>query len=287
MLIKKMWISSPSDVVNFIKKNLIRKQGWDYSIKAVLNNQKHMDICKLIDRWERYRRVIENKNQDNSIKNFSFSTKNIMELGCGPIFGWGPIALFQGASQYYYYDPSLVRDVAESRKLKEKYFIPLYKELVSNYGNRMNFEEFYEKILTQCMPISFNKSENVDIILSNSVLEHIPRNEIQSVLSALFMICKKGGYFFHAVDFGSHGIGGNGFGSLYTKDATKGFEKLNLLRKSDIENFIANAGFQLLHSTIYRAENINFNKLHPTFREYSEEDITSKVVFYVGKKIDR
>lgn len=284
MLLEKLWVSSPSDVVNFIKKKVIPKQGWDYSIQAVLKNQKHMDTCKLIDRWERYWRVIENRNQDNSIKNFSFAAKDIMELGCGPLFGWGAIALFQGASHYYYYEPSLVRDVVESRELKEKYFIPLHKELVSNYGKRMNFGEYYEKLLTHCTPILFNKSESIDIILSNSVLEHIPRNEIKSLLSKLFSLCKKGAYFFHAVDFGSHGIGGNGFGSLYTKDATNGLEKLNLLRKSDIENAISNTGFQLLHSTIYRAENIDFNKLHPTFRKYSEEDITAKVVFFVGRK---
>ena len=41
----------------------------------------------------------------------SLSTnKNIFELGCGPLFGWGPIAIALGANTYYYHDPGLRRD---------------------------------------------------------------------------------------------------------------------------------------------------------------------------------
>ena len=213
--------------------------------------------------------------------------KVIRAIGCGPVFGWGPIALFRGANSYYYYEPALIRHVVESNEIKEKYFLPLYKELVANFGNKVGFEEYYETIITKCIPVDFSKEETIDIILSNSVLEHIPCNDIQILLAKLFSICKIGAALLHSVDFGAHGLGGQGFGSLYTCDSKKELKNLNLLRASDIENLIVNSGFQLLHSTVYYSEQINMDALHPTWKDYSGKDLTSKVVFFVGRKIDK
>ena len=85
-----------------------------------------------MDRWERYFKVIENKTGDKNLKNkFNFRGKRIFELGCGPLFGWGPIAIFLGADTYYYHEPALEREVTLSQVLKEKYFSPLYKDLNS------------------------------------------------------------------------------------------------------------------------------------------------------------
>jgi len=46
-----------------------------------------------IDRWERYWRVIK-INGSLYYNEFDFNEKYVLELDCGPLFGWGPIALF-------------------------------------------------------------------------------------------------------------------------------------------------------------------------------------------------
>jgi len=91
----------------------------------------------------------------------------------------------------------------------------------------------------------------------------------------------------HCVDFGSHGFGGQGFGSLYTYNSKKDLKNLNLLRASDIENLIVSSGFQLLHSTVYHSEEINKHTMNPKWKAYSDKDLTSRVVIFVGKKVDK
>lgn len=286
-IIKKLWTSSPSEIVFLFKNRLYKESNWNYSLKQIVKSKKHMNTQYLIDRWERYWRIIENHNHDDgSKKYFEFQNKAIFELGCGPLFGWGPIALFKGANIYYYYDPSLIRQVVESTEIKEKYFNPLYKELLSNFGNTMSFNEFYRKIMAKCISVDFSKKEFVDLILSNSVLEHIPRNDIQTMLSKLFFICKNKGYFLHSVDFGSHEFGTKGFGSLYTRDLNKELKNLNLLRMSDIEKYLIESGFQLLHNTIYHSQKVSRDSLNPTWKKYLDKDLTSRVVFFVGKKLN-
>lgn len=285
-IINKLWTSAPSEIFAAIKRRLNRKQDWDYSLE-ILNSKKHINAQYLIDRWDRYWRVIESHNQDGSRKHFEFQNKAIFELGCGPLFGWGPIALYRGATNYYYHEPSLIRQVVESKAIKEKYFFPLYQELLSNFGNLMPFDQYYEKVMGKCAPVDFNGQESVDLILSNSVIEHLPRADIEDICSKLLPISKVGAYFLHSVDFGSHGIGGNGFGSLYTRSSKKELRYLNLLRMSEIEKHLIKSGFQLLHSTVYHTGEIDRNLLHDTWQDYSDRDLTSRVVFFVGVKLNK
>ena len=114
-LLKKVWETPPNKIYgSMIKRLTFSKsiQSYDYSLKSILQSQKHMQTVSLIDRWERFWKVIENYSGDKSLKNkFNFTGKKIFELGCGPLFGWGPIALFLGADTYYYYEPNLKRNI--------------------------------------------------------------------------------------------------------------------------------------------------------------------------------
>lgn len=241
-----------------------------------------MNAQYLIDRWERYQRVIQSQNRQKI--DFSFQGKTIFELGCGPVFGWGPIAIFRGAKKYYYHDPALITSVVKSDDIKNKYFVPLHKELISNFGDTLTFNDFYERVMNQCIPIDLSKEESIDLILSNSVLEHVPSKELGTLLSKLQSILKSGGYFFHSVDHGSHGIGGYGFGSLYSKNRSNELKDLNLLRKSEINNLFIEAGVEAPQTVIYHSQNINNNSLHPSWKSYSNDDLCARVVFYFGKK---
>ena len=284
-IFRKLWTSSPSDNYAALLAKLNPKGDWDYSLESVLKSRKHMNAQYLIDRWERYWRVIESRHKDNSKQKFIFEGKTVLELGCGPVFGWGPIAIFRGAQDYYYHEPFLLREVVESNQIKDQYFIPLYRELSSNFGNRMDFEEFHESVITQCKPIDFTNIKIVDLVLSNSVLEHIPIDEMHSILVQLYTVSKLGAYYLHSVDFGSHNIGGTGFGTLYETDRAHGFKHLNRLRTSEIEDFLRGSGFTTLHSTVYRTGIVNRKSMNAFWHEYSEVDLSARVVFFVGKKV--
>lgn len=283
-IIKLLWHSSPYDLYTRIKNRLNKKGDWNYSYE-ILNSKKHMNTNYLIDRWERYQRIIQIKQPGFSKEIFNFKNKSIFELGCGPVYGWGPIAIFLGATHYYYYEPALIKQVVESKEMKEKYFTPLYDELLCNYGKVISFKEYYEKIINNCKQVDFNEKANVDIILSNSVLEHIPRIEIENILEKLNFILKTGGCFFHSVDFSSHEYGGKGFRALYTRDCNKQLRCLNMLRKNDIQNYLIKTGSKILHATIYKSEEIIRDSINHTWYKYSDKDLTSKVVFYVGQKL--
>jgi SAM-dependent methyltransferase len=282
-LLKNLWTLSLSEIFSSIKRRFFKKGSWDYSLE-ILNSKKHMNKQYLIDRWERYWRVIESNNQDSSKQYFKFKKKHILEIGCGPVLGWGPLAIFKGAEKYYYLEPSLMRSVVESQKLKEKYFIPLYKELVSNFGNLMDFENFYQKVLTNCIPIDFSNKNSIDLVLSNSVLEHIPREDMPNLMKEIYFVQKPGGYFLHAVDFSSHGFGGKGFGSIYSYSRSKGIKNLNLLRMSEIQNHFSEVGFENIHTTVYHSEIVDRSSLHKSWKSALNDDLTSRVVFFVGMK---
>ncbi len=249
-----------------------------------------MNTVYLIDRWERLLRIIDNQygNENNAEEKFkskfSFRNKTILELGCGPVLGYAPLAIYNGAKEYYYHEPSLVRSVVESNEVKEKYYRPLYNELRSNYGEKMSFDIFYEKIITLCIPTNFERQDSIDLIISNSVLEHIPRSLINDILSSLFFVLKVDGYFFHSVDFSSHGIGGKGFGSMYSSNRKKEWEDLNLFRMSEMVNLIEGNGFNIIQSTVYRTANIENESLHESWKGYLNDDLIAKTVLLVGSK---
>jgi SAM-dependent methyltransferase len=283
-ILRKLWTSPPSDNFAALKVKLNPKGDWDYSLESVLKSRKHMNAQYLIDRWERYWRVIESRHKDNSKQYFYFERKTVLELGCGPVFGWGPVAIFRGAEFYYYHEPSLLREVAESDALKDQYFFPLYQELRANFGDRMEFDVFHERVITRCQPVDFAEKTSVDIVLSNSVLEHIPNKEMRSLLGDICSVSNPGAHYLHSVDFGSHNIGGTGFGTLYKTDRSQGFKHLNRLRKSEIEDLLSTSGYTPLNATVYRTGLVNRTTMDAFWHDYSESDLRARVVFFVGKK---
>lgn len=286
-IIKILYNNSPEYILRRVKSIIKGKRNFDYSLDSVLIARKHMDYVHLIDRWERYWRVIEGNTSDVSRKGFNFKDRSVFELGCGPLLGWGSMALFLGASRYYYDEPELQREVVESEKIKGMYFSNFYHELVSNYGNTLDFEAFYSKMLTECNPLNLDDDipgSSKDIILSNSVLEHISRNDITCTFERLYKILRADGYFLHCVDFSSHGIGRGAFGNMYNKPKKDtGTGILNLMRLSEIEMALTNTGFKCEH-VVYRQADVDKNDIGPSWEKYSEEDLTSSVVLFLGEK---
>ena len=281
-IINSIYNTTPAQLVTFLKKKFLRKNDWNFSIEWVLQNPKYSSINALIDRWERYKRVIKLNINNTAVSNLDFNNKVVFELGCGPLLGFAPIAIFNGAKQYYYSEPFLNFETLKSKKIKDKIFTNLYNELVLNYGQLMTFENFYENVIN-CQPID-KVNQKIDITLSNSVLEHLQSKDLTSLLDSAFINSNKGSIYFHSVDFGHHFKGSKHLDRLYVNSQKKKLPTLNMLRKSDIEELLKNKGYVNNSVFTYKKGNYNKDKMHDTWKIYEKDDLESRVVFFIGFK---
>jgi hypothetical protein len=284
--VRTLWDLSPHEV--WIKgrrkgRNLLGKtdRGWNYSLEAVLANPKHMNVKLEIERWERHWRVCRLHDIGHLEKEFEFAGKNVMELGCGPVLGCGPAALFHGADRFWYREPDLIRNALESPRIKKKYFVPLYEELVSNYGSKKTFDDWYSRVIELSSPLPDGAEQLVDITVSHSVLEHVLLSELSMVLSDLYRAARSESWFTHTVDFGPHG---GRLSDVYVKSRHEKPAHINLLRKSEIEKRFADSGFELSASIVYKADEIGRERMHETWRTYSDEDLAARVMIFIGNR---
>ena len=286
MLLKRLWRTSPDDLAFGIGRKLRGGASFDYTLPAVLRSAKHMRPVGLIDRWERYWRVISVSGAGAQKSNFDFADKTVFELGCGPILGWGPMALFLGARQYYYDEPAALPEIIGLPVLRDRYFKVFHRELVANYGDRMTFDQFYEKCLNHCHPLSLAGADEphngIDLFLSNSVLEHIPEAAMAGALARLVSMANPGAHYFHAVDFGQHGLLPS-FDDMYRRPRNQGLGKgfINLLKPSEMSAALAGAGCRG-DVVDYKVLAVDEAKLDAFWRPFALADLTTGVAFYVG-----
>ena len=74
------------------------------------------------------------------------------KIGCGPLGGYGPLALYCGAASFESAEPEWDATLFESPEVAEKYLFIFYADLVALYGQRMDFESF-RKLLRERMQI--------------------------------------------------------------------------------------------------------------------------------------
>lgn len=287
--VRKLWNTSPAELAVIVSRRCrnflgTANNGWDYSLAAVVRNPKHMNTKLEIERWERMWRICKLRDRSELEGHFDFQGKVVLEVGCGPVLGVGPIALFRGAKNFLYKEPGLVRGALESKEIKQAYFAPLHSELVANYGDLMAFEQWYSKVIDLSRPFQIDTAYPVDLTVSHSVLEHIPRSIIENFVKELYEATKPGGWFVHIVDFGPHGHGDGQMVSLYKSDWQKELPNLNLFRKSDIENTLRGAGFEINASLPYKLDQLGDAYIHDTWRKYSSDDLAHRVVFIFGER---
>ena len=279
-IIKKLWNASPASIYTALQKRFIYGNDYNYSVKSILSNNKYMNPSMLIDRWERYNRVI---NENLNINFPEIKGKHIFELGCGPLLGWGPILLFLGAKSFCFYEPNFQLETIKSKEVKEKYYLLLYNELAGNYGKLMSFDTFYNLIINKTYQVNFDNEDSIDFILSNSVLEHIPSSEIEDTLCKSRYILKPQGKFLHAVDHSPHNPFDSTLMGFYKYSINKKYHALNLLRRNDILEILSNSGFLDFKDYVYRKEEIEKEEVHKSWKKYTKVDLEAKVVFYTSK----
>ena len=282
-ILSKLYNSTPAELVAFLRKKLAKKNDWNFSNEWVIRNPKYRSFNSQMDRWERYKRVINFSLNQNNEFDFTFKNKVICEIGCGPLLGIAPLAIFQGAKNYFYSEPYLNIDTLKSKEVKEFIFKNLHNELSLNYGKVLSFDDFYDQLISKCKPI--DKSDcKIDFIYSNSVLEHIDKKKMIDILTYTFERLNFNSTYFHSVDFGHHMKGSKDLERLYTNSRFKKLPTLNMMRKSEIFEILSLVGFSKNLSFTYKSQNLDKLKIHETWKKYSDDDLESRVVFFIGSK---
>ena len=266
-----------------IVNKLMGKERPRYHVDWIVRQNKHMSKEKQLDRWYRLWRVIETA---TDFKRPVFENKRVAEIGCGPLLGLGPLAIFCGAKSFAYLEPSFQKEVLTSPIMEERYFFPVHQELVANFGPRMSYANFIKSLRT-CEIFDFVPRQT-DLVISNSVLEHVHVDEIKLLLEKIASSASDQAMFMHAVDFGCHGVKGapNTFGDMYQLNERPDISKwgINGLRVRDLMEELELSNWDTVDKVIYRKSEFNPERVNNYWNKYTQEELSSRVVLFVGQK---
>ena len=286
-LLRRLWTTPPQELARRTRRRLAGAVGEDYSLAHILRTR-HLDVNLLIDRWERTWRVVQRALGDAAPPPFVFRDQVVIELGCGPLFGYGPIAIHRGATRFYYAEPAIQRGVVESEEIRDRYFRKLHEDCIANYGDRgEDFETFHARVLDGCRPLeeADEATDFADLVLSSSVLEHIPRAVLPTVLSDLRRAARPEARYLHLVDFGAHREARPGLTqleTLYQQDFDVEKPGINYLRRSAIRAALQAADLSPTAEVSYRRDAVDQGRIHDSWRRFDTEDLESRVVIFLG-----
>lgn len=193
-------------------------------------------------RSEYLRDLISKYGDDIDLKN-----KNILEIGSGNSIGIGYFFFNDGYNSWtasdYSRNPNESSKTSkleyESAKNAAKNIDKQILKSVQFENNKVVFHNKFKFIKMDITQLNSTLVDTFDFIISNSVMEHIPREGIDVAMANMIKYLKKGGIMFHGIDFKDHVNPLNPFG--YYKFSTEKWGKLtknsifytNRLRLSD------------------------------------------------------
>ena len=144
----------------------------------------------------------------------SFKGKDILEIGSGSSFGWGYFFIVAGAKSYTSSD--LTRSANMSiRAIKTE--LSLIKLVEQKYKKRIlgkyiafknkQLISLTDKLQFKIMDITTKNLKvrrQYDIIISNAVLEHLPKKSLPGAINNMYQLLKNNGYMLHQIDLRDH-----------------------------------------------------------------------------------
>ena len=219
-----------------------------------------------------------------------FAGKRVVEVGCGPLAGYGPLAIFCGAISFESAEPEWNQDLFHCEPVADKYLRTFHADLVGLFGPLMDFAGF-RRALRERIKVSTKGFEQapidgpVDIVLSQSVLEHV--FPLEDTVAKLAAIQSPATRFLHLVDFGNHYPTVNPFEGLYEQPADAYIARrgraINGLRASDVAALFArhNIAAQVIASRT--ARDSYTGAIHPWWRErYDEATLFTQLAMVAG-----
>jgi SAM-dependent methyltransferase len=139
----------------------------------------------------------------------------------------------------------------------------------------------------------------IDVVFSNSVLEHIPKLTLEAIFAESWRILVPGGIVFHSVNCGDHyAYTDSTVGQLnYLQFTSREWELLwnndvqyqNRLRAIDFLELARKHDFEITRDTSKvlpeRLDELRrLPKIAPEFRRYSDEELCLTTVDFIGRK---
>jgi hypothetical protein len=219
-----------------------------------------------------------------------FEGRRVVEIGCGPLAGYGPLAIFCGAAAFESADPEWDPALFASDAIAERYLRVFHADLVALYGSRMDFAAFRNALaesihIHRCGFETAPIESPVDIVLSQSCLEHV--FPIEGTLEKLAKIQSAQTRFLHLVDFGNHYPTGTQFEGLYDNPpadylARRG-KAINLLRMPDIARQFERHGIKANVVASRRVDAAYPGTIHPWWRErYDDAALFTQLAIVAG-----
>ena len=262
---------------------MVSRTGSSYDLQTILDSPKYMDPAKVIDRLERYQRVLGNRGPWDRI---DFNGRTVLEIGCGPLLGWAPVAIYLGCEKYVGVEPGADGSIARSEHVWAAYFKNVHRQLRAYYGERMNLSEFRERLLSATVfqqPLEETDwdDEVFDIVLSNSTLEHV--FDIEPFFRTLASVSSDDTVHLHAVDFGNHLRKDSPFAGLYDAPRPEGHSHrgINLVKPSEFLELFRNVGIDIELVPYYSVEGLLDQQIAPFWRRFEMEDLALKVGFFI------
>ena len=219
-----------------------------------------------------------------------FDGRRVVEIGCGPLGGFGPLAIFCGAAAFESAEPEWDAVLFESPEVVEKYHFIFYADLVALYGPRMDFAEFRKRLrarfnIQRCGFEKFAAGGKADIVISQSCLEHV--FPIEGTMDKLAEIQTPATRFLHLVDFGNHYPTGNPLNGLYEQPrdayiARRG-KAMNLLRAPDIDTLFKSRNIPARVVSSRNVKETYRGSIHPWWRErYDDAALFTQLALVAG-----
>ena len=139
-IIKRLWELPPAETVHKITRR-ISGQHRVFDVQELAGSARQMRSQRFYDFLSRYEAILENA---IGWQKFEFEGRHVLEIGCGPVLGFGPIALFRGAASYSAIDPQFDPRVFDEPAIVDTYFLGVFKDLSAIYGHRCKFPEFID-----------------------------------------------------------------------------------------------------------------------------------------------
>lgn len=219
-----------------------------------------------------------------------FSNKRVVEVGCGPLAGYGPLAIFCGARSFESAEPEWDPELFFSAPVQDKYLRTFHADLCGLFGPRMAFADFVAALRAglKIETCGFERSAivgPVDIVLSQSVLEHV--FPLEATVAKLAQIQSPQTRFLHLVDFGNHYPTSSPLQGLYEQPAEAYIARrgraINCLRAPDVSGLFAKHGIpaRLIASRVI--EDGPPGKVHPWWRErYDDAALNTQLALVAG-----
>ena len=248
-----------------------------YSFDSVSTSSKHVDPAKVIDRLLRYQRCLGEE--------ISFENKVVLEIGAGPLLGWALSGLALGAKKYIVLEPAMDLGLIATFK---NYFKQHRRYVTQALGSIDGIDELIAdgriEIVTGNAGNTGLFDSSVDLVISNSVLEHIP--DLSELSTELDRIVTDDAEQWHFVDLKDHRGSEDPFVNLYSRDPDdlrrlyrwRGLN-INMLRAPDIIGTFS-TNFETEATTLLGdAGYSSIRNAHPYWiSRYSPEELGTEVM---------